>query len=106
MLGLAAKAGKIISGSEPCEKAVKFDKVALTIVAEDASENTKKMFFDMCNFREVTFRYYGRKDLIGKFIGKDVRSVIVFKDQNFARRILELIDSERESNGGEVFGEN
>lgn len=106
MLGLAAKAGKIISGSDACERAIKQSKVTLVIIAQDASDNTKKQFQDMCSYHETTFRYYGEKDSIGKFIGKDVRTVLVLKDENFARRILELIDGEQESNGGEVFGEN
>ena len=106
MLGLAARAGKIISGTDACERAIKQGKVALVVIAQDSSVNTKKMFQDLCSYRELTFRYYGEKDLMGKFIGKDVRTVLVLNDENFARRILELIDGEQESSGGEVFGEN
>ena len=40
-LGLAAKAGKLISGDETCERALKAGKVHLVIVSEDASGNTR-----------------------------------------------------------------
>ena len=40
MIGLAQKAGKIVSGEFATEKAVKTGKAALVIVAGDASENT------------------------------------------------------------------
>ena len=50
MIGLAQKAGKIVSGEFATEKAVKTGKAALVIVAGDASENTKKMFTNMCAF--------------------------------------------------------
>lgn len=42
MLGLAAKAGKVASGEFMTENAVKSGGAALVIVAEDASENTKR----------------------------------------------------------------
>ena len=43
-LGLATKAGKTQSGEFSTEKAVKSFRAFLVIVAEDASDNTKKMF--------------------------------------------------------------
>ena len=46
LLGLAERAGKIASGEFAAEKAVKIGKARLIIVAEDASDNTKKKFSD------------------------------------------------------------
>ncbi len=48
MLGMAAKAGKVASGEFMAENAVKSGEAALVIVAEDASDNTKKKFSNMC----------------------------------------------------------
>ena len=45
LVGLAMKAGKVVSGEFSTEKAVKEGKASLVIVAEDASDNTKKLFF-------------------------------------------------------------
>ena len=42
LAGLAAKAGKVVSGEFATEKAVKTGKAFLVITARDASENTKK----------------------------------------------------------------
>ena len=53
MLGLAAKAGRIASGEFSTEKAVKSGNAFLVVVSEEASENTKKMFRNMCSFYEV-----------------------------------------------------
>ena len=44
LIGLATKAGKTVSGEFSTEKSVKTGKGLLVIVAEDASENTKKKF--------------------------------------------------------------
>lgn len=42
MIGMAYKAGKIISGEDPVRKAIRKNSVKLLIIAEDASDNTKK----------------------------------------------------------------
>ena len=65
MLGLAEKAGRISSGEFSTEKAVKSRKAHLVLVAEDASENTKKKFTDMCSFYHTPLRIYGSKEELG-----------------------------------------
>ena len=52
-LGLATKAGKVVSGEFSTEKAVKERKAYLVIVAMDASDNTNKMFTNMCTHYKV-----------------------------------------------------
>ena len=42
MLGLAARAGRIVSGEFTVEKEVKSGRAYLVLIAEDASENTRK----------------------------------------------------------------
>ena len=71
LLGLAERAGKIASGEFAAEKAVKTGKARLIIVAEDASDNTKKKFSDMCKYYQVPFACYSQKELLGHGIGKD-----------------------------------
>ena len=51
LLGLAAKAGRVVSGEFATEKAVKAGKARLVLVAGDASDNSKKKFSDMCTIR-------------------------------------------------------
>lgn len=105
-LGLATKAGKVISGEETCERAVKDKRVWLVIVANDASENTKKKFGDICRYRGIEVRYFGEKALLGKHIGKNMRSVVAVTGKEFAKRLLELIDSGSIDNGGGIIGES
>mgnify|MGYP003159761849 CR=1 FL=1 len=56
MLGIAAKAGSVASGEFSTEKAVKEGRAYLVIVAQDASDNTKKMFRNMTDFYQVNIR--------------------------------------------------
>ena len=70
LIGLATKAGKCASGEFMTENETKSGKAALVIVAEDASDNTKKKFRDMCKFYEVPIYFYGDKDTLGHAMGK------------------------------------
>lgn len=99
-IGLATKAGKITTGEESCERAIKNNKAKLVIVAEDASDNTKKSFKDGCTYRNVSIRFFGQKETLGKFAGKEKRAVAVISDTGFAKRLIEMIDNREQKNGG------
>lgn len=89
MLGLATKAGKVITGIDMCGKAVKQRKAKLVILAEDAAESTKKEFSDL-NIPVVTVE---NKEILGRFTGKEYRSVCVVCDAGFAKAIQESEES-------------
>ncbi|HOM01218.1 MAG TPA: ribosomal L7Ae/L30e/S12e/Gadd45 family protein [Acetivibrio sp.] len=103
-LGLARKANKLVSGYESCERLLKAGKVSLIIVAEDASLSTKEKFINACNYRSVDIKIFGKKELLGKFIGKDIRSVIAILDKGFANRTIQMIDEAKIGCGGEAIG--
>lgn len=103
-LGLATKAGKTVSGEDTCERAVKSGKAKLVIVAVDASDNTKKKFSDICAYRGIDIRYFGNKDLLGKYTGKDKRAVVAVAEEGFAKKLKEMIDEYNLENGGGQVG--
>lgn len=92
MLGIATKAGKIASGEFSVEKAVKSYKAYLVIVAEDASDNTKKMFKNMCTFYEVPIYFYSNKEALGNAIGKLTRASLAVIDEGFAKSLVKKLD--------------
>lgn len=100
LLGLATKAGKVQSGEFSVEKCVKSGKGYLVIVAEDASDNTKKMFRNMCTFYEVPIRFFGVKSELGHAIGKEQRASLVLLDDGFASSIEKKLDMTE--NGGSL----
>ncbi|NLY43602.1 MAG: 50S ribosomal protein L7ae [Clostridiaceae bacterium] len=101
MIGLAQKAGKVVTGEEGCAEAIKKGKSKLVIIAENSSDNTKKKFMDMCFYRNIPYIVFGTKELLGKYTGKKNRAVLSIRDKNFATTIKHLYD--QESNGGELF---
>ncbi len=91
MIGLARKAGKAKDGEFACEKAIRSLRAELVIFADDASENTKKKFSDMCDYREVPCLCIGTKEMLGRCIGKTERAVIAITDKGFGDSILTFI---------------
>ena len=92
-LGLAQKAGCIASGEYAVEKAVKGGLASVVIVAEDASDNTKKKFSDMCKYYQVPFACYSQKELLGHGIGKEFRASLAVLDGGFAKAIEKQLDN-------------
>ena len=91
MLGIAAKAGSVLSGEYSTEKAVKDGRAFLVIVANDASENTKKMFRNMCTYYEVPYYEFGGKEELGHALGKEMRASLAIQDEGFSKAILKLL---------------
>ena len=92
VLGIAMRAGKLVSGEDGTMIDLKKGKLNLVIVAEDASNNTKKLFKDKSSFRHVNCIELSTKSDLGISIGKDSRAVIGIKDIGFANKIIQLID--------------
>ena len=73
------------------EKAVKSYGARLVIVGEDASDNTKKMFADMCKFYDVPMFIFGTKEELGHAMGKELRASLAVTDQGFAKSLTKLL---------------
>lgn len=92
LLGLAYRAGSVVSGEFKTEGAVKSGQAALVIIAEDVSENTRKKFRNMCEFHQVPIREYADKDLLGHSLGKEFRASLAITDEGFAKAVLKKMD--------------
>ena len=94
LIGLATKAGKTAGGEFLTEREVKSGRADLVIVAEDASENTKKKFQNMCEYYKVPIRFYGDKDTLGHAMGKQFRASLAVLDEGLAKGIRKHMDTE------------
>ncbi len=91
LLGLAMKAGSVVSGEFSTEKAVKEKKAYLVIVASDASANTQKMFRNMTAFHGVPMYLYADKETLGHFIGKEFRASLAVTNEGLAHALEEKL---------------
>ncbi|GFI61091.1 putative ribosomal protein YlxQ [Clostridiales bacterium] len=90
-LGLCQRAGKMVSGETSVSGAIKDGSAELVIVAQNASDNTKKKFSDSAAYYNRNIVFFGDKFELGKAIGKDERAVIAVIDNGFAKKIVEMV---------------
>ena len=93
MLGMATKAGKTVSGEFATQKAIKEGKAKLVIVAEDASDNTKKLFADKCTYYNVPIFVAGKMDELGRMTGHEKRASVAVTDKGFGDILTERLNS-------------
>ena len=93
MLSLCQRAGFMVSGEQAVELAVKDKRAKLIIIAQDASENTKKKFLNKSNHYNVNVVVYGSKQDLSNAVGKENKAVFAVTDNDgFDQRILQLTD--------------
>lgn len=98
LIGLSQKSGNVVSGEFSVETTVKEGKARLVLIATDASDNTKKKFRNMAEYRHIPYVEYGTKETLGHAMGRAERSSAAVTDQGFAKAIMKILD------GGNVNG--
>ena len=102
LLGLCQRAGRLTSGETGALSAIKDGSSQLVIVAENASDNTKKKFRNSCEYYGVPYYEYATKEELGRHIGKEMRASVAVTNAGLAGSLIKLLDS---SNlGGSIDG--
>lgn len=94
LISLATKAGKTVSGEFMTEREIKSGRASVVILADDASDNTKKKFQNMCEFYKIPIYFYRDKDTLGHAMGKELRASLAILDEGFAKGIMKHLDTE------------
>ena len=96
LLSIAAKGRNVVSGEYAVESTVKSGKAFLVVIAADVSNNTKKMFTNMCDFYKVPIVSYGTKVELGHAIGKEFRASLAVTDEGLAKTIINKLETHEE----------
>ena len=106
LISIAKKAGKTAAGEFQTENAVKSGKASVVIVSEEASDNTKKKFRNMCTFYEVPLYFYGGKVELGAAIGCEFRASIAVTDyglgQALEKHLRQVTEAVVSCDGGNI----
>lgn len=105
MISLTNKAGKLVTGEDAVRNSIRSGKIKLVVVAEDASDNTKKRFGNSAAFYNIPLVIWGFKEMLGSCIGKSERSVLGITDESFSKGLKEKLlaeESKNEKPGGEL----
>ena len=98
LIGLATKAGRIVSGTDACLETIQKGKVNLILIACDCSERTKSTFYKEAGKYNIAIYEVLSIEEISKAIGKPNKAVIGIKDVGFSNKVISII------NGGEAIG--
>jgi len=96
-LGLAARAGRVVYGSEACETAIRRGKIKLLLVDGTTSEKTLKEFIDACTYYKVPIIVNKAERTLGEAVGKPANKVIGISCPRFAGRLMEI---HKDTSGG------
>jgi ribosomal protein L7Ae-like RNA K-turn-binding protein len=91
MLGFAAKAGQIVTGSAAVAAAIKKRHVYLVICTRDLSTRTIKNFSSLCSLYKIDFVNFSTRIEVGKWVGRPDRGVIGVVSKQFAAAIRLLL---------------
>jgi len=89
---MAQRANKIVSGGFAVEKELAGKKAKLLIVAEDASEETKKSYTNMALRYKIPMYHVLTKEELGECLGKNFRASAVLLDAGFSKALQKLIE--------------
>jgi ribosomal protein L7Ae-like RNA K-turn-binding protein len=87
LLGLAQRAGKLVSGDFAVQKAVQAGQVKLLLIAADAAEKTRQHYLALAKEQQLSFYLLLTRETLGHCIGKDFRAVVAVLDDGFSRAI-------------------
>lgn len=86
-IGMARRAGKIVSGESQVEAMLKKNKGQLLILAEDAP-GVQRKYEQWAGDLKIPIIIIGTKQELGIALGLSPRSVILVMDDGFAKAIL------------------
>lgn len=93
LIGLAKRAGKVISGADAVIDSVRSGKAFVVICAGDSSEATKKKLADKCAFYNAKVICVSSGEALGNAIGKNLCAALSIVDKNFADGIMNVYNS-------------
>jgi ribosomal protein L7Ae-like RNA K-turn-binding protein len=91
LLGLAARAGALVPGTDRVREAVRNGGVAFVLVAADASANSRDKLGPLLDARGVAFLEVFYREELGAAVGRAPLSAVGLTDRSFADRVRTLV---------------
>lgn len=96
LLGLAARARKIVTGEDLAVDAIRSGKAKLVILSADASDNTRSKISDKSAYYGIPVHEFGTRYELGHAIGKEARVTLAIMDSGFAAKLSSLLEEPEE----------
>lgn len=91
-LGLCTRAGQVIFGQEPCVTAVRNGQIAVALLDEQSSPNTRKRLEDTCKTHDVMLFEWSH-GILETAVGRAGLKVVAVKRGSMGMRLREMLKS-------------
>jgi ribosomal protein L7Ae-like RNA K-turn-binding protein len=91
LLGLAARAGGVVPGTQRVREAVRAGRVRWVVVAEDLTATGRDKLVPLLEGREVSYTVGYTRDELGRAVGRGPLAALGVTDEGFARRLRALL---------------
>lgn len=90
LLGLAMRAGQVISGDDMVEREVRAGRAELVLIDAGASHRTRDKYQTLCKGRDIPLHEVSA-DALGKSIGRDNRMIAAVRKGPLAKQMATLL---------------
>ena len=90
MLGLAARAGAVLPGTDRVREAARSGSLPFVLVAGDASENSRDKLVPLLESRRIPYAVVLDRNALGGAVGKAPLSALGITERKLASRVKEL----------------
>jgi ribosomal protein L7Ae-like RNA K-turn-binding protein len=105
LLGLAARARAVVTGTDAVRRAVREGEVARVLLAGDAAPGQAGKLTPLLEARQVPFHFLSTRNVLGAAVGRGPVSALGLTNQNFARRAGELLATRPDARTAEDRGD-
>lgn len=96
LLGLARRAGRVMSGTEAVLRVIQQRQARLVMVASDAADRTCREMTRLTDTYQVPMVVFGTKKRLGHWVGVSNRAVIAIMNTHFALRLKDLTEQAKD----------
>jgi ribosomal protein L7Ae-like RNA K-turn-binding protein len=106
ILGLARRAGSVVTGTGAVRDVVRTDSARFVLLAEDAAVGQVGKVANLLRHRTVPWTTWGTREELGRAVGAAPLSAIAIMDDGFARRLREELRGDEGPTNGSVSDED
>jgi len=91
MLGLAARAGAVVPGTERVREAARSGTLHFALVASDLSDNSRDKLLPLLDARQIPYAVVSDRDALGGAVGRAPLSALGITEKKLAERVQQLL---------------
>lgn len=91
MLGMAARAGAVVPGTDRVREAARSGTLQLAVLADDASDNSRGKLLPLLEARKLSFVVRSDRATLGAAVGRPPLSAVGVLDKRLAVRLQALL---------------